>query len=192
MPDPATTAASRGADATPLAAGPSAGELRLVLFGLPAAGKSSLLGALARAAERQGHVLGGRLPDRSHGLGELEKQVYEGSTLATAGEVVPYAVHYDPEADAPGPPPGPLDAVLMDCDGRVANELLSSRAALNGRADEGSLAQAIVEPHLLPALDQLRFELRQATAHREIGFRQKDGRTVIRRHGSAHGIKGCD
>jgi hypothetical protein len=63
---------------------------------MPAAGKSSLLGALARAAETQDRALGARLVDRSHGLEELEKQVYDSDTRSTADEVVPYPVHFDP------------------------------------------------------------------------------------------------
>src|SRR5207237_10163415 len=55
-------------------------------------------------------------------------------------------------------------------------------------AAAGGVTQLVIEAHLLPALDQLGFERRQAAAHREVGLRQKDGRTVIRRHGSAYGM----
>ena len=50
--------------------------LRLVLFGLPGAGKSSLLGALAQAAESQPHLLDGRIADPSPNLADLRRSVY--------------------------------------------------------------------------------------------------------------------
>src|ERR1051326_4610759 len=50
-------------------------------------------------------------------------------------------------------------------------------------------AELVVKAHILPALNELWLEDRQPAAHREVGFRQEDGRTVIRRHGLAHGIK---
>jgi GTPase SAR1 family protein len=145
MPDPTT--------ASPAAAAPpSADELRLVLFGMPAAGKSSLLGALARAAESQEHVLGGKLVDPTHGLDELEKQVYESNTRPTADEVVPYVVHFDPAGGNGKARPGiprSLDAVLMDCDGRVANDLLVRRATLDENSPEGTLAHEVLEADAL-------------------------------------------
>ncbi len=49
-------------------------DLSIVLFGMPAAGKSSLLGALAQAAQAQEHLLNGRLTDVSHGLDELRRR----------------------------------------------------------------------------------------------------------------------
>jgi len=50
-------------------------DLSIVLFGMPAAGKSSLLGALGQAAQAQEHLLNGRLTDVSHGLDELRRRV---------------------------------------------------------------------------------------------------------------------
>src|SRR5258708_35587715 len=49
-------------------------------------------------------------------------------------------------------------------------------AALRG------LAQLFVKPHRLPTRQDHRLAVRQIPAHREIGFGQKDGRTVIRWH----------
>jgi hypothetical protein len=145
MPDPTTQPAPASTQA-------DARDLRLVLFGMPAAGKSSLLGALARAAESQEHVLGGKLIDQSHGLEELEKQVYESNTLRTADEVVPYVVHFDPVAgngQVKTAKPGPLDAVLMDCDGRAANDLLVRRSTLDESSPEGTLAHEVLEADAL-------------------------------------------
>src|SRR5437763_6844493 len=68
--------------------------LRLVLFGLPAAGKSSLLGALAQAAQTQEHLLHGRLVPRSDGLTGLQNRLYAESSRPTAEEVAPYPVEF--------------------------------------------------------------------------------------------------
>jgi hypothetical protein len=139
MPDDKTPAPAIDAD-----------DLRLVLFGMPAAGKTSLLGALARAGEVQEHLLGGKLTDPSHGLEDLEQQVYEATMRRTADEVVPYVVHYEPvAADAQPRPVAPVDAVLMDCDGRVANDLLVRRKTLDENSPEGTLAHEVVEADTL-------------------------------------------
>src|ERR1051325_8181872 len=53
-------------------------------------------------------------------------------------------------------------------------------------------AELVVKAHILPALNELWLEDRQPAAHREVGFRQEDGRTGIRRHGVAQEIKECD
>src|SRR5437867_13364665 len=73
--------------------------LRLVLFGMPAAGKSSLLGALAQAAQTQEHILNGRLVDRSQGLIELQRRLYEEQPRETLEEVAPYPISLEPLAE---------------------------------------------------------------------------------------------
>src|SRR5437763_5359547 len=116
---------------TPAAQDP--GAVRIVLFGMPDAGKSSLLGALAQAAQTQEHVLNGRLLDQGHGLVELQRRLYEERPRQTLEEVAPFPVRLEPfpqRGDDAAPPP--LDAVLFDCDGRVANELLTDKGALQG------------------------------------------------------------
>src|SRR6516165_4276182 len=97
---------------------------------MPAAGKSSLLGALAQASQTQEHLLHGRLADPSHGLSELQHRLYDEEPRRTADEVVPYSIDFEPFAEN-----GPVahehrTAVLIDCDGRVANDLLMRRRTL--------------------------------------------------------------
>src|SRR5580692_9971741 len=101
-----------------------ANTLRIVLFGMPDAGKSSLLGALVQCAHMQDRILQGRLIDLTNGLAELWRRVYEDRQRETLEEIVPYPVYFEPYAGDPDAIPN-LGAILYDCDGRVANELLS-------------------------------------------------------------------
>lgn len=118
---------------------------RIVLFGMPEAGKSSLLGALAQAAQLQEHALGAKLIDRTHGLMELQRRLYEDRPRETLEEVLPYPVVLEPFPTKDGQPPLPAaEAVLFDCDGRVANELLARRDALTGDLGRRALAQAVL------------------------------------------------
>jgi len=110
--------------------------LRLVLFGMSDAGKSSLLGALAQAAETQARALHGHLNDPAHGLEELRKKLYDDRQTETQQEIVPYPVRFSPY----GQPSIP--AVLYDCDGKAANELLTQKRPMENR--EGTLAGAVL------------------------------------------------
>lgn len=119
--------------------------LKIVLFGMPDAGKTSLLGALAQAVESQEKVLGGTLVDVSGGLSELRREVYETKVERTVDPVVPYPVHYEPEQSpsARSSDGKPLELILFDCDGRIATEYLNNRKSLQTSSNE-VLAQAVL------------------------------------------------
>jgi hypothetical protein len=137
--------------ATPPTAAVKPNGVRIVLFGLPAAGKSSLLGALAQAAQSQEYLLHGHLTDVSHGLAELRQRLYDEQSRRTAEEVVPYPVDYEPFAgDAKSAAPAEhVGAILIDCDGRVANDLLVRRRSLDEDSAEGTLAREVLQADTL-------------------------------------------
>src|SRR5947209_3388476 len=115
------------------------GPLRIVFFGLPEAGKSSLLGALVQVAQHQEPQLGGRVNDLAHGLGQLHKGVYERGPAPTNEEIVEYPVMIEPLPDNPRMPAGA--ATLIDSDGRVAMQLLAEEPT----ADNSALAKAMFD-----------------------------------------------
>jgi hypothetical protein len=122
-------------------------DLRVVLFGLPASGKSSLLGALGQAAASQEHLLGGKLEDRSNKLSELS-QPSAPEQAPTPGEIVSYSVRYDPHPNE-GVAPRPIEAVLLDCDGQAVIELLHKEELLEQECPEGTLAFEISDADTL-------------------------------------------
>lgn len=102
-------------------------EVRLVLFGAPSAGKSSLLGALAQAAQGQEQVLKGKLSDRSQKLAHLHQAHSHNRVQPTTEEVVSYPVALEPEAATSRDRQGTSEAVLIDCSGKSAQEILTGK-----------------------------------------------------------------
>jgi GTPase SAR1 family protein len=119
-----------------------ASALRIVLFGMPGAGKSSLLGALAQAAQTQDQTLDGRLIDPLQGLAELQHRLYEGAPRETLDEVVLYAVQFERFAHGTQTGVHIQDVVLVDCDGRAANDLMRA-ATLDTPGHHRQLAAAV-------------------------------------------------
>jgi hypothetical protein len=83
-------------------------------------------------------------------LAELQHRLYDATPRETLEEVVPYPVSFDPFTPV-GAKIGAehFEAVLVDCDGRVANDLLSRRRALTASSGERTLAGAILEADTL-------------------------------------------
>jgi GTPase SAR1 family protein len=120
--------------------------VRIVLFGPPDAGKSALLGALAQAAQSQQHILNGRLIDLSQGLADLRQRLYQGRPLETHEAITSYPVTLEPNPAGPEHGTAPVHALLLDCDGRAATELLARQSDLQAN---GALARAILEADTL-------------------------------------------
>ncbi len=138
--------------------------LRVVLFGMPGSGKTSLLGALAQAAHLQARTLRGNLADPSGGLGEIRRWVYEARPSETLEEVVHYPVSLTPFNSSESP----FDATLLDCDGRVANDLLLQKKPLEKTSGRPSLSGAILDADALilvvdagASVDQLEDDFRE-------------------------------
>jgi hypothetical protein len=142
---------SEPSTATQLTAAPPPDGVRIVLFGLPAAGKTSLLGALAQAAQSQEYLLHGHLTDITHGLDELRHRLYDEQGRRTAEEVVPYPIDYEPFAGngKASAATEHFGAILIDCDGRVANDLLVRRRTLDDDSSEGTLAREVLQADTL-------------------------------------------
>lgn len=118
----------------------NSGPLRIVLFGLPRAGKTGLLAALAQIQDAQSSLLPGPLQDATGNLARQRQLFYDELPRSTTEETVPYPVHF-------AIPKQPLDAEFIDCDGRVVLELLKNPGRLSDHP--GPLAQAILEADAL-------------------------------------------
>ncbi|MBI3409256.1 MAG: 50S ribosome-binding GTPase [Planctomycetes bacterium] len=104
--------------------------LRIVLLGMPGAGKSSLIGALAQAAETQTNLLGGKLDEASDlALDDLQKQTYENKIQSTAAELEPHPLAVQ------GAAAGPLSATLIDTSGDAAQDYLTGQKSIAARTE---------------------------------------------------------
>src|SRR5262249_41565623 len=115
---------------------PNAAALNIVLFGRPAAGKTSLLGALSEAVHAQPELLHGRLTDLSHHLDDLRSTLYAGGPPQTEEEAVPYPVDFEPFTDDQSDTARQVPAILIDCDGHAANVLLHKPEEMEEAAEK--------------------------------------------------------
>jgi len=113
--------------------------LRVVLFGLPASGKSSLLGALQRVSSAFPATLAGEIVDASQRFQVLSER--EPPTV-TPVEVVPYLVEYLPTGGQARP------VLLIDCDGVAVLDLLQQPRTSGGPEDR-ALAREILKADVL-------------------------------------------
>src|SRR3954447_21883634 len=74
----------------------SEGPLRVVLFGLPQAGKTALLAALAQVQKEHAAQFDGEVIDGSGGLEEQPPLYYDEFPHATDEETTPYPVRFRP------------------------------------------------------------------------------------------------
>ena len=140
---------------------------RVLLFGHPAAGKSSLLGALLQASDTQPDALGAELADPGRRIEQLRDAVYgQADVDPVRTSLVTHRVVVQPLADEGEAPPAAFPVVIVDVDGAAANALLKHPD--NPLADLGiraaPVAKAVAECDVLVlaiAADSSEAELRQ-------------------------------
>jgi hypothetical protein len=150
-----TTGQNAAAPTPPPATAPRAstgthGPLRVVLFGLPRAGKSALLAALAQVQQEHAAQLNGELTDSTGGLAEQRRLHYDEIPRPTDEELLPYPVRFRP----PGARRANVEAWLIDSGGRVAEQMLRQPLPLDedGASGDGpgrSLPQAVLDADAL-------------------------------------------
>lgn len=129
-------------DTTPDTAAP-----RVLLFGPPGTGKTSLLGALLRASVTQPKALGAAVADPSGRLDVIHDHIYGGRDLeGTHTELVTYTLHLTPTTAEPVPP----EVVLMDCDGKAALGVLKHPDEIGDA--RGTVARAVVQSDAIALL----------------------------------------
>lgn len=153
----------------------SADALRLVLFGLPGAGKSSLLGALAETAlavpsadgtpappaspARKEPPVNGLFTAVSEGMQQLRQTLHQGNPPKTQDEVVAHAITFQA-----GPEEEPQPVQLVDCNGEVVEKLLAESRSGNDKAGS-ALRQAVLGADGLILLVDASASARQLEEH---------------------------
>ncbi len=125
--------------APPASAPISEDAFRVVFFGPPGAGKTALLAVLGMAQEQQ---LQGRLIDVTQGLAGLRKAV--GQPAPDGAPPLALPVTFEP---LPSPPNGKgpsASAVLIDCPGKAAAELLANPWQAHARVIDDGIAGEVL------------------------------------------------
>lgn len=124
----------------------SALPLRVVVLGMPGAGKSSLIGALSQVAATQEDRRHGHPTNDGHAVAELRCRSCPDSPPESLDEIVPC----DSKLEACSKlGVSRLQAVFVDCDGRAANAVLSRANSISVSENESRLAKTIVEAETL-------------------------------------------
>src|SRR5262249_40417606 len=137
-------AAGAAAGAAAGLAGGAAGPLRIVLFGLPEAGKSALLAALGQVQQSHPSLLQGELSDESGGLARQRALFYDAQGRPADAETAAYHVRFRPAAAR-----GASEAVLIDSDGRVVQEMLGAGPPADEDSPRGTLPRAVLDADAL-------------------------------------------
>jgi hypothetical protein len=117
--------------------------LHIVLLGMPDAGKTSLLAALAEAARTQTESLAGRLTAPEPKLEELRQGLYEGKPQSAQETLASYPLRFEQTAADDPTSNESLDAVVVDSAGpELADLLLKPRVILTG-SKKSNLGQAV-------------------------------------------------
>ncbi len=121
---------------------------RILLFGHPGSGKSSLLGALFQAGETQGETLGAEVIDASGRLQLIRNRVYAGAEFHnTHTELVTFEVRLRPWRV--GSRQESSSFTILDCDGNASYALLRHPDPITERHVRGTVASAVVQADLI-------------------------------------------
>jgi GTPase SAR1 family protein len=113
--------------------------LDIVLLGGPAAGKTSLVGALVQAAQTQAAVLQGQLKTVPQQLDKIRDATYQKGPATTRDDVEAIPITLEPAAKSKA---AAIKAKITDCSGAAGQAVLVGKTPLEARAP---LARAILE-----------------------------------------------
>ena len=121
--------------------------LRLLVFGLPGSGKSSLLGALVQASRLQAAVLKGQIADDTGRLAKLRRRTYTGTFAPTTAAAAIF-LHFVPK----GRETSPIAITLVNTDGRLAQQYLTDKRVLRSR-DSGLVSDLLAADAVILTLE---------------------------------------
>ncbi|HSQ57246.1 MAG TPA: hypothetical protein VLM40_16095, partial [Gemmata sp.] len=119
---------------------------QVLLFGHSGAGKSSVLGALLKAAETEGPRLRAEVLDPSGRLASIRDTIYRGAELERSNtELTSYTVRLRPWREGTRPLAEPLTVVINDCSGKAAESLIAHPEPIRNQRTAAPLARAVIQ-----------------------------------------------